>query len=154
MQISGQIRTTCPPAFLLKALRDPLAMIQLLPSGSKLEQSGENSYAFTMTKSVGPIRLTLPGTLTLTPTGEGHNQKLTIHAAHLIAGKVDLTLQIVLDQASAQTRIGYDGELEATGLSGRILKEHRARANEVVKAALTRFRLRAESEFAKTPAAV
>ena len=154
MQISGQIRTTCPPAFLLQALRDPQAMIQLLPSGSKLEQSGDDTFAFTLTKSVGPIRLTLPGTLTLTPTGEGHNQKMTVHAAHLIAGKVDLTLQIVIDQAGAQTRIAYDGELGATGLSGRILKEHRARANEVVKASLTRFRLRAEGEFAKSRAAV
>ena len=154
MQISGQIKTSCPPVFLLKVLNDPDAIIQLLPAGSKLVQSAPGTFAFTMSKSVGPIRLTLPGTLTITPLGKGHDQTLTVKAAHTMAGKVDLDLSIEISREDGVTRVGYHGELEATGLSGRILREHSARANSVVKAALTRLKLHAEIEFNRKKAAV
>jgi len=154
MQLSGQIRTTCPPDFLLKVLRDPDAMRQLLPVGSQLDQSPDGSYAFTMTKSVGPIKLTLPGTFSLTPTGADHDLMMSVRAAHMIAGKVTMDLHIGLTPVEGLTRISYLGELDATGLAGRILNEHRARANGVVKASLTRLKIYAERAFAKTGAAV
>ena len=154
MQISGQIKTTCPPAFLLQMLNDPGAMTQILPPDSKLSKSGAGSFAFTVTKSVGPIRLTLPGTLTLTPKGKLLDQHLQVRAAHLIGGKVDLDLGVEIAQTDGVTRVSYDGELMATGLAGRILKEHRTRANAVVKAALTRLKLHAEAQFSLKSAAV
>ena len=152
MQLSGQIRTTCPPEFLLRVLRDPNAMRQMLPAGSQLDQAGDGSFTFTLTKSVGPIRLNLPGTLTLTPTGEGHDHQMSVRASHMIAGKVTMGLHISLTPVEAATRITYLGEVEATGLAGRILNEHSARANGVVKASLTRLKTYAEREFAKTNA--
>ena len=152
MQISGQMKTICPPDFLLNVLRDPNAMRQLLPAGSRLDQSDDGTYPFTMTKSVGPIRLTLPGTLTLTPQAEGFNHLMTVRASHMIAGKVSLDLHIDITQAEGQTRITYQGELDATGLAGRILNEHRARANGVLKASMIRLKMHAERQFAKSGA--
>ena len=154
MQINGQIMTKCPPPFLVNVMRDPDAMIQLLPAGSDLEQSPDGSYKFSVVKSVGPIRLTLPGTLTITPTGEGHSQTMTVRASHLIGGKVDMKLHISISRAEGQTQMTYEGELDATGLAGRILKEHRTRANGAVKASLFRLKLHAEREFAKSRANV
>ncbi len=147
MQLSGQIKTHCPAEFLLEVLRDPAAMAQLLPEGSKLEKTDEGVYSFTMTRSVGPIRLTLPGTLTLTPRGKGLGQRITVKAGHLIGGKVDLDLKVDVNEADGQTRVGYDGDVEATGLAGRILKEHHARANSAVKTSLTRLKLYAEIQY-------
>jgi carbon monoxide dehydrogenase subunit G len=149
MQITGQIRTKCPPPFLVSILRDPEAMNQLLPTGSELAQSEDGSYKFSVVKSVGPIRLTLPGTLTINPTGQGHSQIMTVQAAHMIAGKVDMKLRLVITRVEGQTQMAYDGNLDATGLAGRILKEHRLRANSAVKASLFRLKLHAEREFAK-----
>jgi carbon monoxide dehydrogenase subunit G len=154
MQISGQLRTKCPPPFLVNVLRDPDAMMQLLPVGSDLEQSEDGSYRFSVIKSVGPIRLTLPGTLTITPTGQGHGQTMTVHASHLIGGKVDMKLRIDIARAEGQTQMTYQGDLDATGLAGRILREHRARANSAVKASLFRLKLHAEREFTKSRTAV
>jgi carbon monoxide dehydrogenase subunit G len=152
MQISGQMRTACPPSFLMTVLRNPDAMIQLLPKGSELAPAGDGTYKFTLIQTVGPIRLTLPGTIEMAPGDEDGDLQLTVRAAHMIAGKVNMDLLITLSQPEEHTRIIYDGQLAATGLAGRILNEHKERANGVVKASMTRLRLYAERAFAKVQA--
>ena len=147
MDVSGLIRTTLPPESLLSALRDARTLSRLLPDGSSLEQTGDGRYAFSVTKSVGPVKLTLPGQMTLTATGAGHDQTLTARAAHIIGGKVDLELDLTIEQHGGQTRLAYSGELVATGLAGRVLREHRARANSALKAALTRLKIHAEGQM-------
>jgi carbon monoxide dehydrogenase subunit G len=149
MQINGQLKAKCPPPFLVNILRDPDAMMQLLPAGSELEKSPDGTYKFSVVKSIGPLRLTLPGILTITPTGQGHGQTMTVAASHMIGGKVDMKLRINIFRAEGQTNMTYDGDLDATGLAGRILKEHRTRANGAVKASFFRLKLHAEREFAK-----
>ena len=151
MDLSGQIRTTCPPDLLVRIIRDPDALAQLLPAGSKMDLNPDGTYAFSVTKSVGPIKLTLPGTLQLTPGARGHDQILTARAAHLIGGKVDLALNIQITAEARITHMTYTGDLTATGLAGRILQEHRARANSSLKAALTRLKLYAEAQANKHP---
>ena len=147
MEVSGLIRTTCPPDFLVSALRDADTLARLLPDGSKLEATGDGHYAFSVTKGVGPIKLTLPGEMTLTASGKGHDQILTARAAHIIGGKVDLDLTLAIEHSGGQTRLTYSGELAATGLAGRVLREHRARANSALKAALTRLKMHAEGQL-------
>ena len=100
-----------------------------------------------MTKAVGPIRLTLPGQMSLTPTGEGHNQGLTARASHLIGGKVELALNLIIDRHDDLTRLAYSGTLNATGLAGRMLREHHVRVNALLKSALTRLRIHAEAQM-------
>lgn len=151
MHLSGQIRTTCPPDLLVKVMRDPAALAQLLPPGSKMALASDGTYAFSVTKSVGPIRLTLPGTMQLAATGQDHNQTLTAHAAHLIGGKVDLTLALTLTTEGRVTHLAYAGDLTATGLAGRVLAEHKARANNSLKAALLRLKIHAEAHMDRPP---
>ena len=150
MEVSGLIRTTCPPDYLLAALRDPATLSRLLPDGSKLDQTGEGTYAFSVTKGIGPIKLTLPGQMTMTATPGGHGLLLAARAAHVIGGKVDLDLTMNIDHSGGQTRLAYEGELVATGLAGRVLREHRARANSALKAALTRLKMHAEGQMARS----
>ena len=149
MELSGQIRTTCPPDHLVRIMRDPAALAQLLPAGSKMDKTDEGTFAFSVSKNVGPIKLTLPGTLHLQATGRGHDQSLTARAAHMIGGKVDLTLNLTLTTEGRVTHLVYQGDLTATGLAGRVLNEHRARAGSSLKAALMRLKLHAEAQMAK-----
>ena len=154
MDLSGQIRTTCPPDQLVSTLRDPVALAQLLPLGSKVQQTAAGIYGFSVVKNVGPIKLTLHGQLDLTPGAMGHDQVLKAHAAHLIGGKVDLTLAIGITTDGRTTLLAYTGTLVATGLAGRILHEHRNRANSSLKAALLRLKLYAEQQAERQPRAM
>lgn len=154
MDLSGQIRTTCPPDLLVSALRDPAALVQLLPLGAKVEQTSPGVYAFSVAKNIGPIKLTLPGQMVLTSGATGHDQVLKAHAAHLIGGKVDLALAIRITTDGRTTLLAYTGTLVATGLAGRILHEHRDRANSSLKAALVRLKLHAERQAGRQPRAM
>ena len=147
MELSGQIRTTCPPDQLVRIMRDPAALAKLLPGGSKLDQTGDGEYTFSVAKSVGPIRLVLPGSMHLQPSGSGLDHSLTARAAHLIGGKVDLTLSLAFTADAKGTQMAYVGELTATGLAGRVLHENRGRANSSLKAALARLRDHAEAQM-------
>ena len=64
----------------------------------------------------------------------------------MIGGKVDLALTVRITTEGRTTLLAYDGALTATGLAGRILHEKRDRANNSLKAALTRLKLHAEAQ--------
>ena len=53
MQVSGQIRTLCPPEILVSTLQDPGALSGLLPKGSRLEKGNDGGFAFTLIKESG-----------------------------------------------------------------------------------------------------
>jgi carbon monoxide dehydrogenase subunit G len=147
MEISGLIRTTCPPDILLSAMRDATTLSHLLPEGSTMTMTPQGDYDFLVTKSIGPIKLNLPGKMTLTPTGTGNDHILTAHAGNLIGGKVDLQLNLALQSHDGHTRLVYSGELTATGLAGRVMREHRARVNGVLKAAMNHIKIHAERQM-------
>ena len=147
MELSGQIRTHCPPDLLVTIMRDPVTLAELLPKGSKMQLLTDGTYSFSVYKVVGPIKLTLPGTLQLIPGAHGHDQTLTARAAHLIGGKVDLALALHITSDGRITEVAYKGELTATGLAGRVLQEQRARANISLKAALIRLKHHAENRW-------
>jgi carbon monoxide dehydrogenase subunit G len=151
MEVSGQIRTTCTADQLVSALSDAAALQHLLPSGSSIEKAEDGTFAFSVSRNVGPIRLTLPGTMALTPTGENHDQQLTARASHVIGGRVSLDLALRFTQSPGQTRLAYAGELVATGLAGRIMRERQARVETELKSALTRLKLFAEKRHRSAP---
>ena len=148
MDLSGQIKTKCPPDHLIAVLRDPAALAKLLPAGSRIDRNADGSLAFWVSKAVGPIRLTLPGKFQMTATGVGHGQVLTVNAAHLVGGKVDMVLNLAITPEGGSTKLSYSGSLTASGLAGRVLKEHRARANVSLNAALSRLKVYAERQMA------
>ena len=152
MEISGLIRSVCPPEFLVSVMQDRATLLRLMPEGTKLDQISPGRFAFSVTKGFGPVKLTLPGQLSLTPTGEGQDQVLTARAAHIIGGKVDLDLTLTFDATGQQTRLAYSGEIAATGLAGRVLRENRAKVNAVLKTLLTRLKLHAEARLRQSTA--
>lgn len=149
MEISGTLRAYCPPEDLVATLADARAITRLLPGGAQVEQTGEGRYSFTVSRAFGPIKLTLPGQMTITATGQGHDRRLVLRAAHIIGGKVDMEITFHFELIENATRMRYDGTLEATGLAGRVAREHRARINTVVKGGLTRLKHLAEARNPK-----
>ena len=154
MDVSGQIRTICPPTALISSLRDGEALVALLPAGSKLEKAPDGSFAFTLTKDIGPVKLTLPGRMTLVPTGNGHNQTLTLRASHLIGGKIEMDLDVTIGLIGGQTVMSCSGTLNASGIAGQVLRDRKARVHQVFKNALLRIKVQAEREMGRGSAQV
>ena len=152
MQLSGMIRTTCPPDQLLALLNTPAALAKIMPGGAEITQTSATEHAFVIRKSFGPVRLNLSGTLVLTPIGDGHDRRLTAHAAHLIAGKADITLNIHLTTDTGRTVLTYAGDLVATGLVGRLLGENGKRAQTSLRAVFLRLKTLAEGDKTLAPA--
>ncbi len=147
MHVSGQIQSACPPDQFVSAFQDVGLLRQLLPSGSELEATGDGAYAFLVTRSFGPIRLTLPGKFTLTPTVEGPGLRLIAQAAHLMGGKVDLDLTVTFDTSVGRFDVVYSGTLASTGLAGRVLHERLDRIDPALKKLLRRVRNLAEARL-------
>ncbi|MEO6299785.1 MAG: SRPBCC domain-containing protein [Paracoccaceae bacterium] len=127
MRLSGLIRTTCPPDQLMALLSDPTVLAAMMPSGTELSQTGPDTYAFVVRKSLGPVTLTMPGTLTLIAVGDGHDRKLVAHARHKIGGKADLELVLTATVLGTTTMLDYQCWLTATGLAHRMLGENAER---------------------------
>ena len=144
MDIHGKINTTCPPEIFLATMRDTGALLRVLPAGAQLTAEKDGALAFSMSKTFGPIRLTLPGQMSLIATGTGHDQILTARAAHVIGGKVDLDVTFSFERAGGKTQLAYTGSLTATGVAGRVLRDHHGRVNHVFRSLLLGLKLQAE----------
>ncbi len=151
MQLSGMIRTTCPPDQLLALLNDPAVLARMIPGGSEITQTSATEYTITMRKSLGPLKLTMPGKLVLTPIGTGLDRHLAGHAGHLIAGKINIELDIHLTTEADQTVLTYAGDLVASGLVSRLLGENEKRAQISLRGVF--MRLKNQAEGGKTSAA-
>ena len=145
MKLSGLIRTNCPPDRLMALLHDPLILARMLPKGCEVTKSGEGSFDFAIRRAFGPINLSLPGTMTLMPTGTLQDHVLTAHAAHIIGGKVELTLTLAARRTDGTTKLSYEGDLQATGLAGRLMKEYESQADDGMRAAFQRLKKAAEA---------
>lgn len=149
MDFKGKINANCPPECVFEVLDDPDALARLLPEGSKVEKSGDGQFTFTLIRTLGPIRLTLPGKMAVTQ-GEGAlDRKLSIRAAHVIGGKVDAELEMVNSVEAGALHMAYAVNLEATGLAGRIAKEHRGRLGGLLKSGMMRLKFLAEARHNK-----
>jgi carbon monoxide dehydrogenase subunit G len=144
MELSGMIRTSCPPRFLVEVLHKSDVLGQMLPTGSELKDMGDGKYSFRLVKIIGLLKLTLPGTLTIAPTGEGQNQRLTIQASHIIGGKVDMDMNFNFSRQLGVTTWAYVANVTASGLAGRILREREKRVGGLLRAGLVNIKLNAE----------
>ena len=144
MQLSGMIRTSTPHDRLTALLNDPVALTAMMPGGAEITQTDTTSYSFTLRKSFGPLRLRMPGTMTVTPSADGAEQYLVARASHLIGGKVNVDLTIRLTRQATMTELNYQGTLEATGLANRLAVENETSVQTSLRAVFVRLKLHAE----------
>ena len=147
MEVSGHILANCPPDHLIAVLYDVKTLERLMPMGATLNQTAKGRFAFSVRRVVGPITLTLPGQLSLDAKGTGHDQTLTLRAAHIIGGKVDLDLDLAITSEGGNTRLAYTGAWNAMGLSGRVLRDHGARVNAAIRVAMVQLKTQAEAHL-------
>jgi carbon monoxide dehydrogenase subunit G len=118
MKISGESTVQAAPAQVWAALLDPAVLVRTIPGCERLEATGENAYAMTVTAGVAAIRGTYAGTCSLRDLRPHESLVLSAQGAGApgtIGADVDVRF---VDNGDGTTRISYDAEAIVGGAIG------------------------------------
>ncbi len=117
MKVAGSYTSPFPVTAVWDALLDPAVLVRTIPGCSRLEATGEHSYAMTVTAGVAAIKGTYDGTCTLSDLVE--HASLTMHLSGAGApGTVDATVLVGFEETDGGTRISYDADAVVGGMVG------------------------------------
>lgn len=118
MKVAGEAVLPAPREKVWEALHDPNVLVRTIPGVERLETTGDNTYAMTVTAGVAAVRGTYsgtcelqdveaPGSLVLKASGSG--------APGTIAADVQVALQ---DTGDGSTFLKYDADATVGGMIG------------------------------------
>lgn len=118
MKVAGEAVLNAPVEKVWNALLDPQVLVRTIPGCERLETTGENAYAMTITAGVASIKGTYAGTCELRDLKP--HQSLVMKAAGSGApGTVSTDVTVgFADQGDGTTRITYDADAVVGGMVG------------------------------------
>jgi carbon monoxide dehydrogenase subunit G len=158
MKLSGDSTIDFPVATVWDALLDPRVLVSTIPGCERLEATGDNAYAMTVTAGVASIRGTYSGSCTLSDLQPHESLVMTLQGSGA-PGTIGATVDVRFEQVDeGATRISYEADAVVGGMVGgvgqRMLTSvSRRMANEFfsnVAGAIAEPR--SETEEAATPA--
>ena len=117
MKISGANAIPFPVARVWDALLDPAVLVRTIPGCERLETTGENAYAMTVTAGVAAIKGTYDGTCVLSDLVEHRSLVMRLQGAGA-PGTIDATVQVTFEEADHGTRISYEADAVVGGMVG------------------------------------
>jgi carbon monoxide dehydrogenase subunit G len=118
MKISGANVVPYPAAQVWDAILDPRVLVRTIPGCERLETTGDNSYAMTVTAGVAAIKGTYDGSCTLSDLQEHQSLVMRLQGAGA-PGTVDATVDVAFEDLGAEgTRISYDADAVVGGMLG------------------------------------
>jgi carbon monoxide dehydrogenase subunit G len=118
MRISGANVVPYPVAQVWDAILDPRVLVATIPGCERLESTGENSYAMTVTAGVAAIKGTYDGSCSLFDLQEHASLVMRLQGAGA-PGTVDATVDVAFEDLGAEgTRISYDADAVVGGMVG------------------------------------
>jgi uncharacterized protein len=118
MKISGANVLPLPVAQVWDALLDPRVLVRTIPGCERLETTGDNTYAMTVTAGVAAIKGTYDGTCSLSDLKEHESLTMRLQGAGA-PGTVDATVDVRFEDVGAEgTRISYDADAVVGGMVG------------------------------------
>lgn len=118
MKIAGEATLQAPVAAVWDALLDPAVLVRSIPGCERLETTGENSYAMTVTVGVAAIRGTYSGTCSISDLEEHRSLRLQgtgSGAPGTIAADVAVRFS---DNDDGTTTLTYDADTVIGGMIG------------------------------------
>ncbi|WGX98233.1 carbon monoxide dehydrogenase subunit G [Nocardioides sp. L-11A] len=117
MKISGQNTIAAPVDKVWDAILDPRVLVATIPGCERLEATGENAYAMTVSAGVAAIKGTYSGSCVLEDLrkGEGLTMKLKGSGA---PGTIDATVLVTFAGSGAETVLSYDADAVVGGMIG------------------------------------
>jgi carbon monoxide dehydrogenase subunit G len=118
MKISAHNVIPFPADQVWDALLDPAVLVRTIPGCERLETTGHNTYAMTVTAGVAAIRGTYDGTCTLSDLKEHESLVMRLQGAGA-PGTIDATVNVSFEEPEVgQTRISYEADAVVGGMVG------------------------------------
>ncbi len=141
MNLDGMIPTTCLPDRVAQLLLAPDALRQLLPAGCEVGERMGDTVPFVIRHRVGPVKLSMSGSLKLSPADDGKGYDLVIIASHMVTGRVRIALALMPEVRSAQSkRLRWNGTLDAQGLTARLVEGRGKRVRGIIEGMFANLR--------------
>lgn len=118
MKIAGEATLQAPVDRVWDALLDPAVLVRSIPGCERLESTGENSYAMTVTVGVAAIKGTYAGTCSLSDLQEHESLRLTGEGAGA-PGTISADVAVrFADNGDGTTTLTYDADTVVGGMIG------------------------------------
>ena len=117
MKITGANTVPYPAAQVWDALLDPAVLVRTIPGCERLEATGENAYAMTVTAGVAAIKGTYAGSCTLADLTPHESLTMRLQGAGA-PGTIDATVLVAFAEADGATTISYEADAVVGGMVG------------------------------------
>ena len=117
MKIAGSNTVPYPASEVWDALLDPNVLVRTIPGCERLEATGENAYAMTVTAGVAAIKGTYSGSCVLSDLSPHSSLVMRLQGAGA-PGTVDATVDVSFTEAGGSTTISYAADAVVGGMVG------------------------------------
>ncbi|NYE37544.1 hypothetical protein F4692_002677 [Nocardioides cavernae] len=117
MKFTGDNVLAAPVEKAWDALLDPAVLVRTIPGCERLEATGENAYAMTVTAGVASIKGTYAGSCVLTDLVEHESLVMKLDGAGA-PGTIGATVHVRFTPEGDSTRVSYDADAVVGGMIG------------------------------------
>ncbi|QSR30114.1 carbon monoxide dehydrogenase [Nocardioides sp. S5] len=117
MKFTGENVLAAPVEKAWDALLDPAVLVRTIPGCEKLEATGENAYAMTVTAGVASIKGTYAGSCELRDLVQHESLVMKLDGAGA-PGTIGATVNVRFTPEGSSTRISYDADAVVGGMIG------------------------------------
>ena len=117
MKFTGENVLAAPVEEAWDALLDPAVLVRTIPGCERLEATGDNAYAMTVTAGVASIKGTYAGSCVLTDLVEHESLVMKLDGAGA-PGTIGATVNVRFAPEGGSTRVSYDADAVVGGMIG------------------------------------
>jgi carbon monoxide dehydrogenase subunit G len=117
MKFTGENVLNAPVDQAWDALLDPAVLVRTIPGCERLEATGDNAYAMTVTAGVASIKGTYAGSCVLTDLVEHESLVMKLDGAGA-PGTIGATVNVRFVPEGATTKVSYDADATVGGMIG------------------------------------
>ncbi len=117
MKFTGENVLAAPVEQAWDALLDPAVLVRTIPGCERLEATGDNAYAMTVTAGVASIKGTYAGSCELRDLVEHESLVMKLDGAGA-PGTIGATVHVRFSPEGSSTRVSYDADAVVGGMIG------------------------------------